>query len=186
VPVDFPGFALAQPVVRLFNSAYFHLHRAGTALVDIDPYFYPLDTLSDWNRMYGRSGFVQYQAVLPLAGAAEGLRRVLAAAGTAGHASCLAVLKRMGAQSFGMMSFPFAGYTLALDFPATGSNLTLLERLDAIVREHGGRVYLAKDARTKPAMIEAGYPRLPEFRRTRRRFDPAGHFASAQSRRLEL
>jgi decaprenylphospho-beta-D-ribofuranose 2-oxidase len=186
VPFDFPRFVLSRPVVQLFNSVYFRMHRAGTALVDLDPYFYPLDALDDWNRMYGRLGFVQYQPVLPLADAGEGLRRLLAEMARSGRSSFLAVLKRMGPQSFGMMSFPFPGYTLTLDFPATSPNLRLLDRLDRIVCEHGGRVYLAKDVRTTPAMIEAGYPRLDEFRQLRHCFDLAGRFESMQSRRLEL
>jgi FAD/FMN-containing dehydrogenase len=186
VPVDLPAFVLSRPAVQLFNAVYFHAHRAGTMLLDLDPYFYPLDAIHHWNRMYGRRGFVQYQPVLPLAESREGLQRLLAEVAKAGQASFLAVLKRMGPQSFGMMSFPLLGYTLALDFPATARNLALLDRLDHIVREHGGRVYLAKDARTSPATIEAGYPRLGEFRNVRRRFDLTERFASLQSRRLEL
>lgn len=184
--VDLPGFFLSRPAIRLFNTAYFRTHRTGTVLVDLDPYFYPLDAVRDWNRIYGRGGFVQYQTVLPLAESREGLKRLLAEIAKAGQTSFLAVLKRMGRQSFGMMSFPLPGYTLALDFPTTPSNLQLLDRLDAILREHGGRVYLAKDARTHPAMIEAGYPRLGAFREVRRRFDLTERFASLQSRRLEL
>jgi FAD/FMN-containing dehydrogenase len=186
VPVDFPDFVLSRSAVRLFNAVYYRSHRAGTALVDLDPYFYPLDAIHHWNRMYGDRGFVQYQPVLPLAESRDGLQRLLAEVAKAGEASFLAVLKRMGSQSFGMMSFPLPGYTLALDFPATPRNLALLDRLDAIVCEHGGRVYLAKDARTRPAMIEAGYPRLGAFRDVRRRFGMTERFASLQSRRLEL
>jgi hypothetical protein len=129
---------------------------------------------------------VQYQPVLPLAASREGLQRLLTEIAKAGQTSFLAVLKRTGKQSFGMMSFPLSGYTLALDFPATPGNLLLLDRLDSIVREHGGRLYLAKDARTSPAMIEPGYPRLGTFREVRRRFDLTERFASLQSHRLEL
>jgi FAD/FMN-containing dehydrogenase len=186
IPIDFPAFVLSRPAVRLFNAAYVRAHRAGTTLVDFDPYFYPLDAIHDWNRLYGRRGFVQYQPVLPLAESREGLHRLLTEIAKTGQTSFLAVLKRMGPQSFGMMSFPLPGYTFALDFPATPRNLALLDRLDAIVREHGGRVYLAKDARTSPAMIEAGYPRLPQFREVRHHFGLAEQFASLQSRRLEL
>jgi decaprenylphospho-beta-D-ribofuranose 2-oxidase len=186
LPINFPTFVLSRPAVQLFNAAYFWAHKAGASLVDFDPYFYPLDVVQDWNRMYGRRGFVQYQSLLPLAESRDGLKRLLAEIGRSGQASLLAVLKRMGPQSFGMMSFPCRGYTLALDFPATAHNLALLDRLDAIIREHGGRVYLAKDARTSPAMVEAGYPRLTEFRDLRHRFGMTGHFASLQSQRLEL
>jgi FAD/FMN-containing dehydrogenase len=186
LPIDFPTFVLSRPAVQVFNAAYFRAHRTGTSLVDFDPYFYPLDVVQDWNRMYGRRGFVQYQPLLPLAESREGLKRLLVEIGKTGQASFLAVLKRMGPQSFGMMSFPCPGYTLALDFPATPRSLALLDRLDAIVREHGGRVYLAKDARMSPAMVEAGYPRLREFRDLRHRFGVSGRFASLQSQRLEL
>jgi FAD/FMN-containing dehydrogenase len=186
VPIEFPSFAMSRPVVQLFNAAYVQTHGSGSALVDLDPYFYPLDSLLDWNRIYGKRGFVQYQPVLPLAESRDGLQRLLAEIAKAGEASFLAVLKRMGPQSFGMMSFPLAGYTLALDFQATSANLALLDRLDAIVREHGGRVYLAKDARTSPGMIEAGYPRLGEFRDLRRSLGLTERFASLQSSRLEL
>jgi len=186
LPIDFPTFVLSRPAVQVFNAAYFWAHKSGTSVVDFDPYFYPLDVVQDWNRMYGRRGFVQYQSLLPLAESREGLNRLLAEVGKTGQASFLAVLKRMGPQSFGMMSFPCPGYTLALDFPATPRSLALLNRLDAIVREHGGRIYLAKDARTNPAMVEAGYPRLREFRDLRHRLGMSGRFASLQSQRLEL
>ena len=186
MPIDFPTFVLSRPAVRLFNAVYFWAHKADAGLIDIDPYFYPLDAVHDWNRIYGRRGFVQYQPVLPLAGSREALKRLLAEIAKSGDASFLAVLKRLGPQSFGMMSFPCSGYTLALDFPATPRNLALLDRLDAVVREHGGRVYLAKDARTSPAMIEAGYSRLREFRDLRHRFGLTKRFSSLQSQRLEL
>jgi FAD/FMN-containing dehydrogenase len=186
VPFDFPTFAMSRWPVRAFNELYYRVHAAGSALVDLDPYFYPLDTVHDLNRVYGHRGLVQYQPVLPLAESAQGLRRLLHEISAVGDASFLAVLKRMGAQSIGLMSFPLPGYTLALDFPATAASLALLDRLDAIVREHGGRIYLAKDARMKPDMVEAGYPRLPHFREVRRRHGLTERFASAQSRRLEL
>lgn len=186
MPIDLPGIALSGPSVRLFNAVYYRSNRAGASLVDIDPYFYPLDALADWNRIYGRRGFFQYQSVLPLCESAAGLRRMLGEVARAGGASFLAVLKRLGRQSFGLMSFPCPGYTLALDFPATHDNMKLLDRLDAIVREHGGRIYLAKDARTSAGMIAAGYPRLAEFRAIRRRHGLTDRFSSLQSRRLEL
>ncbi|WAC22802.1 FAD-binding protein [Blastomonas sp. SL216] len=186
VPINFPGFALSGFNVRAFNQLYYAMQRPGEALVALDPYFYPLDALADWNRIYGRRGFVQYQCVLPLASSAMGLRRLLEAISAAGAGSFLAVLKRMGPQSFGMLSFPMPGYTLALDFPATPENLALLERLDAITAEHGGRVYLTKDARMSPAMLEQGYPRLQEFRDLRARHGLDQRFSSLLSQRLGL
>ncbi|HEX5262332.1 MAG TPA: FAD-binding oxidoreductase [Phenylobacterium sp.] len=186
VPLDLPDFVLSGPSVRAFNALYFHGHGAQEGLVDLEPYFYPLDALRGWNRIYGRRGFVQYQPTLPFAESRVGIRRLLTEIARARAGSFLAVLKRMGPQSFGMLSFPFPGYSLALDFPATPANLALLDRLDAILLEHGGRLYMAKDARMGPAMVEAGYPRVGEFRKLRRQLGLADRFVSLQSQRLEL
>lgn len=186
VPFDFPHFALSGLNVRLFNQAYHAMQRPGDALVALDPYFYPLDALADWNRIYGRRGFVQYQCVLPLASSAAGLRAMLELISGAGAGSFLAVLKRMGPPSFGMLSFPIEGYTLALDFPATPANLTLLDRLDILCAAHGGRVYLAKDARMASASLEQGYPRLGAFRELRAQYGLDRRFSSLLSQRLGL
>lgn len=186
VPVDMPGFVLGRASVTAFNKLYYAAQRPGEALVPIDPYFWPLDAILDWNRIYGRGGFVQYQSVLPLDGSQAGFQRILAAIAAEGQASFLAVLKRMGPQSFGMLSFPMEGYTLALDFPATLRNLALLDRIDAITVDHGGRLYLAKDARASAATIAAGYPRLDEFRDVRRRYGVERRFSSLLSERLQL
>lgn len=186
VPFDLPPFALGRMPVRLFNQLYYAAQRPGDAIVDIDPFFYPLDAIHDWNRIYGARGFVQYQCVLPLAASAAGMAELLTAIGAAGGASFLAVLKRLGRQSFGMLSFPMDGYTLALDFPANPANLALLDRLDAITADHGGRIYLAKDARAGAGHFAAGYPRLEEFRAVRRRHGLDDRFSSLLSRRLEI
>ena len=186
VPVDLPGFALSGFNVKMFNQLYYAMQRPGDALVGLDPYFYPLDALAGWNRIYGRRGFVQYQCVLPLGTSEAGLRRLLEAISAAGAGSFLAVLKRMGPQSFGMLSFPMEGYTLALDFPATPANLALLETLDSITADHGGRIYLTKDARMPPQMVTQGYPRLPEFRELRARYGLDQRFSSLLSQRLGL
>lgn len=186
VPVDMPPALLGRTAVKLFNKLYYAAQRPGDALVGVEPYFYPLDGLLDWNRIYGRGGFVQYQCVLPLEASEAGLTRILAEIAAVGQASFLAVLKRMGQQSFGMLSFPMPGYTLALDFPATAANLALLDRLDAVTVDHGGRIYLAKDARASAATIAAGYPRLAEFREVRRRYEVDARFSSLLSDRLAL
>ena len=186
VPIDFPPGALGRMPVKLFNKLYYAKARPGDVIVDVDPYFYPLDALLDWNRIYGRRGFVQYQCVLPLAESMAGMNRLLTAIAADGDASFLAVLKRLGRSSFGMLSFPFEGYTLALDFPVKPASLALLNRLDAITAEHGGRIYLAKDARAEAAVFAAGYPRLDEFRALRRAYRLDTRFSSLLSRRLEL
>jgi len=129
---------------------------------------------------------VQYQCVLPLAASRAGLTLLLKRIADAGLGSFLGVLKLFGQQKSGLMSFPMEGYTLALDFPASAKTLALFPVLDAIVADHGGRLYLAKDAATSPAMIERFYPGLAQFRAVRKRVDPAGKFTSLQSRRLGL
>jgi FAD/FMN-containing dehydrogenase len=185
---DLPGFALNRWSVRAFNALYYRAGRPGIALVDLQPFFYPLDAILEWNRIYGRSGLFQYQCVLPLDASRAGLGALLRCIAGRGAGSFLSVLKRFGAVPAacpGMLSFPMEGYTLALDFRATAANLRLAQELDAIVADHGGRLYLAKDARMAPAMMRA-YPGLPRFRAARAQLDPAGKFASAQSRRLGL
>lgn len=184
IPINFPNFALNGFNVRMFNHLYYAMQRPGDAVVDLDPYFYPLDAIFEWNRIYGRQGFLQYQSVLPLAESEKGMRRLLEAISAAGAGSFLAVLKRMGLQSLGMLSFPMEGYTLALDFPATPDNFALLERLDAITADHGGRVYLTKDARVSPERFAAGYPRLNEFRTLRAQYGLDKRFSSLLSQRL--
>lgn len=186
VPIDFPSFALGPLSVRLFNSAYYRAHGGGEALVDLDAYYYPLDSIEKWNRIYGKRGFVQYQCVLPLDTSRDGIARLLEAISGAGLGSFLAVLKRMGPQSFGLLSFPMEGYTLALDFPASAAALALMARLDEIVVQCGGRLYLAKDARVGAAAFAAGYPRLGELRRARGSWGLDGRFRSLQSERLEI
>lgn len=183
MPLVPPVSLVNRLTLRPFNMAYYRLHqwRAGRSLVHYEPFSYPLDNLLDWNRMYGPRGFYQYQSVLPRAVGQDAVQAMLQAIRHAGEGSFLAVLKTFGKrQSVGMLSFAQPGVTLALDFPNRGARtLQLFERLDAIVREAGGRLYMAKDARMPRDLFEAGYPRLPEFMRYR---DPG--ISSAMSRRL--
>jgi decaprenylphospho-beta-D-ribofuranose 2-oxidase len=186
VPVDCPDFTISNLSVKAFNAMYYRVPRPREGLFDIDKYFYPLDSLLQWNRLYGRRGFVQYQCVLPPEESFEGLRRLLTEIAAQGEASFLVVLKRMGPQSFGLLSFPQPGFTLAVDFPAKRESFLLMARLDAITAEHRGRVYLAKDARTSPEAFAAGYPGLAAFRQVREQYGLAERFQSLQSRRLEI
>ncbi len=187
VPFDFPAVALNQYTVRAFNALYYRAgqRKAGEQLVDWDSYFYPLDALLDWNRIYGRKGFAQFQCVFPLAQSEQGLTKLLRAIANAGSASFLAVLKRFGAQD-SAFSFPMEGYTLALDFPVTPPTLALLEQLDQITLEHGGRFYLAKDSRMHAATLRAADARIEAFQTARREMGAAGQFSSAQAERLAL
>lgn len=188
LPVDLPGFLLNRHSVRLFNHSYYQRHagRAGSALVGWESFFYPLDALSGWNRLYGRRGFVQYQCVLPLAASATGLRALISRIAASGRGSFLAVLKRMGPEGRGRISFPMEGYTLALDFPATPAALALLRELDAIVLAHGGRFYLAKDSRLAADTLARSDARIDAFRAFRAGAGLPIRFQSRQSERLCL
>ena len=187
LPLDLPAGALNPLTLRAFNAAYWWAgrRRAGTALVDWDRYFYPLDAIEGWNRLYGRRGFVQFQCALPLPAARAGLDALLRHIAARGAGSFLAVLKRFGAQD-SRLSFPMEGYTLALDFPRNSESLNLMQTLDRITSDHGGRFYLAKDARLDAATLHATDPRWSDFAAMRRKTGLARAFASAQSERLAL
>lgn len=186
-PFDLPGFALNPYTVRAFNALYYRMgaRKAGAGLVDWDSYFYPLDAVSNWNRLYGKRGFMQFQCALPLDVGRAGLTQLLQAIARSGAASFLAVLKRFGPQS-GPVSFPMEGYTLALDFPMNKRSLALMPELDRITLDHGGRFYLAKDSRMSPDTLHQTDPRWAGFTRWRAERGMDTRFASAQSQRLGL
>lgn len=187
VPFDFPGFALNTFAVRAFNALYYRAgsRQTGSQLVDWDRYFYPLDSILEWNRIYGRKGFAQFQCVLPLDTSEEGLSSLLTVTSTAGAGSFLAVLKRFGAQN-SAFSFPMEGYTLALDFPVNDRTLRVLTELDRLTLDHGGRFYLAKDSRMSAETFAASDNRIEAFRAQRSVNSWHETFASAQSERLGL
>jgi L-gulonolactone oxidase len=169
LPIDLPGFALNGLTVRAFNEIYYRRarRRAGQATIPYTPFFYPLDAIGNWNRMYGRRGLYQYQSVVPLTTARDATKAMLEAIAASGEGSFLAVLKTFGDKiSPGILSFPREGTTLALDFSNRGaSTLALMDRLDRIVRDAGGRLYPAKDGRIPPQMFRSGYPNWQEFTR---------------------
>ncbi|MFY9237953.1 MAG: FAD-binding oxidoreductase [Roseovarius sp.] len=187
VPMDFPAFTLNSLTVRAFNALYYWAgaRKTGTQLVDWDSYFYPLDAILGWNRIYGRKGFAQFQCALPLDRSEAGLTALLSEIAKAGSGSFLAVLKRFGKQK-SAFSFPMEGYTLALDFPVTSKTLALLDRLDQITLAHGGRFYLAKDSRMTSATLRAADPRAADFQAHRDSNGFTSRFKSAQSERLAL
>lgn len=188
IPCMLPSLALNQFSVRLFNTLYYHGHPTRSQVTEsYEPFFYPLDSIRNWNRIYGKRGFVQYQALLPLESCREGIRKLLDEISGSRLASFLAVLKRTGAADEGMLSFCKPGITLACDIPNAGQRLRdLTRRLDQLLVDFGGRLYLAKDSLTTPGVIADMYPRLDEFRQVRSRIDPQNRFVSAQSRRLGI
>jgi FAD/FMN-containing dehydrogenase len=190
VPIDLPGWVLNGRTVQAFNALYYRHGRPGSTLIDYQRFFYPLDAIGNWNRLYGRRGFVQYQCVVPTAGGREALLRLLDLIAAGGTGSFLAVLKQFGPGGLpgqgGMLSFPMAGYTLAVDFPATPAAFSLMREMDEVVADHGGRLYLAKDARMGPEMMSASYPDLDRFRAICRAVDPDRRYQSLLSERLAL
>ena len=188
VPFDLPTALLNGVSVQAFNALYYGSIRKAVSQqrIAFEPFFYPLDAIGQWNRLYGKPGFVQYQFVLPQAAGVVGLREVLRRIAESGRGSFLAVLKVFGPANSNYLSFPQAGYTLALDFKVEPAVFELLDDIDSIVLRHGGRLYLAKDARMSAATFKAGYPNWPMFEEVRARWYAHGKFASAQSLRLGL
>jgi decaprenylphospho-beta-D-ribofuranose 2-oxidase len=187
VPFDAPEWLLNPLFMRGFNELYYRLHGGALKrrLVPLDGFFYPLDAVRGWNRLYGRRGFLQYQCVLPRAAGPAPVAALLERLATAGAASFLAVIKDCGPGSEAYLSFPIEGTTLALDLPYRGpATETLIHELNALVIAHGGRVYLAKDAVTRAADFARMMPRLAEWQAVRDRWDPKRRFRSAQSVRL--
>ena len=187
VPFNAPSFALNRFTVKAFNALYYHMgaRKTGTDYVPWDTYFYPLDSILGWNKIYGRRGFVQFQCVLPDGHARAGLEALLMRISDAGQGSFLAVLKKLATDTH-KFSFPMAGYTLALDFPVSEKVLSLMTELDSITLDHGGRFYLAKDARMTDTTLRASDPRAEAFAAMRVETGAAGAFASLQSARLKL
>lgn len=187
VPFAPPISPLNSFSVKAFNALYYRKGKAsvGDDLVDWESFFYPLDALLHWNRIYGRRGFAQYQCVLPLEASHDGLLELLDAISSDGRGSFLAVLKRLG-DTIGTLSFPMDGYTLALDFPWSTGTARLLGQLDEIVKTRGGRVYLTKDSRITGDTFSAMQPETAAFKASRSASKAATHFQSSQSKRLGL
>lgn len=181
-----PGGLLNTTTVRAFNEIWYRkAPRAQHGLQSLQGFFHPLDGIGGWNRVYGRHGFVQYQFVVPISGL-EVLRGAVELFAHDRVPGFLAVLKRLGPQP-GLLSFPLAGWTLALDIPrATPGLAGLLDRLDEQVAEAGGRVYLTKDARLRPDVLAVMYPALERWRAIQAELDPGGVLRSDLSRRLGL
>jgi FAD/FMN-containing dehydrogenase len=186
LPLNLPSFFLNSFTVKIFNFLYYakNYKKEINNIVSYEPFFYPLDAVLHWNRMYGKKGFVQYQFVLPLENKA-GLVEILKKISDAGLGSFLAVLKVFGEQN-DLISFPREGYTLALDFPVRKGLFEFLDQLDEIVLQNNGRIYLSKDARMKADIFWRGYPTASKFTEVLKKYNPQSRFNSLQALRLNI
>ena len=183
-----PNLTLNPMTIAAFNSLYFRrVPSSGrTRLRHYGDFLYPLDFIQDWNLIYGRRGFHQFQCVLPISNGPKAISLLLEETGRSRAASALAVIKRMGPGRAGYLSFPMEGYTLAVDFPNSGAIESIHEKLVRIVLDHGGRIYLAKDALLPASEFERMYPDLPKFRQAALEMDPKGIMASDLAQRLRI
>ena len=188
VPVDMPSFVLNRYAMRAFNALYYNRVRKKRTgrLIHYEPFFYPLDGIHHWNRLYGKNGFTQYQFVLPKGASLEGLTTVLGRIAASKRGSSLAALKAFGKSNTNYLSFPVEGCTLALDFKLDTGLFDLLNELDRIVLDYGGRVYLTKDVRMSAEMFKPSYPRWQAFMKVRKASGADKVFHSLQSQRLGL
>lgn len=188
VPFNFPSFALNNWSIKVFNWLYYGKvqKRVSKQTVNIDTFFYPLDSIDHWNRIYGKNGFTQYQFILPKETSYEGLQEILGAIAASGKGSFLAVLKLYGKANGNWLSFPMEGYSLALDFKIEKGLFDLLDKLDEIVVKYKGRIYLTKDARVSKKTFEKGYSQIETFRQYRKENRMDSKFQSFQSKRVGI
>ena len=189
VPFSMPNALLNPLTIKVFNTLYYGKHPQGelSQSVSYEPFFFPLDFVRGWNKIYGRRGFLQYQMVVPKTENNQAIRDILTEISATGMGSFLAVIKEFGERQHGGLSFPSPGVTLALDFPNYGAELmALFDRLDRIVMRVGGRVYLGKDARLPRAHFKEMYPEWAKWKEVRDQWDPRGMFRSRMGERLGL
>ena len=185
VPFFFPSFALNGLTVRVLNRVIAFVQNSPKEFVHYEKFFFPLDAINNWNKGYGKRGFVQYQFVIPEENGKANLKEILEMIAASGCTPFLNVFKRMG-DGQGILSFPFKGYTLAIDFPVTKQLLEFSPKLDAKVLAAGGRLYLGKDALLNESMFKEMYPQYQQWLAIKKKYDPAGEFSSNISRRLGL
>lgn len=186
MPFEWPDFALNPLSIKIGNAIVLFLQSHAKPIAHYEDIFYPLDMILDWNRLYGRRGFTQYQFVLPFAGGLRNMQEILNAIVSSGDLPFLNILKRLGPASEGVLSFPTEGYTFAIDFPVRRNTVALTRKLDAMVLGMGGRVYLGKDAYVEAATFRKMYPRIDEFLAIKAKYDPQNVFVSDQARRVGL
>lgn len=187
-PMEMPEFLLNRFTGRLFNQLYYQRISKPTSerVVHLADFFYPLDAILHWNRLYGRRGFTQYQLVLPKEASLPGLRLILSCVSQSGLGAFLGTIKLFGPQNRNYLSFPMEGYTLAMDFKIQQGLFHFLDELDRIVLDHGGRLYLTKDVRMSPETFRKGYPHWKTFLDLRERLGLREKYNSLQSKRLGI
>lgn len=188
IPFNFPSFSLNTLTVKIFNFLYYNrvFKKISFQKVEFDSFFFPLDSIRNWNRIYGKKGFTQYQFILPKQESFEGLKSILNEISNSGKGSFLAVLKLYGKENRNYLSFPLEGYSLALDFKIENGLFELFEKLDEIVLNHKGRIYLSKDVRVSKEVFEKGYPQINKFREIRKKYKLNEVFSSFQSKRVGI
>ncbi|NII25539.1 FAD-binding oxidoreductase [Pseudoflavitalea sp. X16] len=185
VPFFLPSFTLNNVTVRVLNRVIAFVQNSSKTFIHYEKFFFPLDAIHHWNRGYGKRGFVQYQFVIPETNGRQHLAEILTMIAQSGCTPFLNVFKRMG-EGQGILSFPFKGYTLAIDFPVSKALFAFTPKLDAKVLAAGGRLYLGKDALLTETMFKAMYPQYEEWVAVKRKYDPEGKFSSNIGRRLGL
>lgn len=187
IPFAIPSVMLNSLTLKTFNTAYWYKSKHNlnqkTSLI---PYFYPLDSIAGWNKLYGRKGFLQFQCVVPKTNGVANMRRLLVEISKNGEGSFLAVLKQFGTANQNLLSFPTKGYTLALDFRVSASTIKMVSRLEDMIVDMGGRIYLTKDAVMQEKTFKSTYPNWEKFEAVREQYGAIGKFSSTQSKRLGL
>lgn len=188
IPFNFPSSTLNKYSVKIFNELYYNkvLKKESNKIVSIDSFFYPLDSLSNWNRIYGKNGFIQFQFILPKSISYIGLKDLLDSISASGMGSFLAVLKLYGKSNANLLSFPIEGYSLALDFKMQKGLVGFIQKLTDQVIQLGGKIYLSKDALLLKKQFDLSYPNADKFRDFRKQMNLEKHFQSLLSKRLEI
>lgn len=185
IPFYLPSFALNTFTVKILNKLIYVKQKSGTGIAHYDSFFFPLDMINNWNRGYGKKGFIQYQFVVPLEGGKENIRKILTEITKSNCVPFLNVLKKFG-KGEGYLSFPFEGFTFAIDFPVTQQLKAFIKKLDSLVLDAGGRIYLGKDAYLDEATFKDMYPKYNEWLEVKRKYDPKNLFSSDLARRIGL
>ena len=188
VPLNSPSFLLNKFSIKTFNNLYYHhqLKKISDKIIHYDKYFYPLDSINNWNRLYGKQGFFQYQFVVPFSVGLDGMKEIMNTITNWGQASFLAVLKTFGKENRNLLSFPIEGYTLAIDIKYNKKAYKFFDFMDKIILEMGGRIYLAKDTRMNEEIFKKSYLNWEKFQQIREKYGSLTKFSSRQSKRIGL